>query len=93
MMYMCPLAAPAYRRQYFVLFFELVVILVALVVVSCLPRKRLAAVRHLLAHFFSMAFVLTCTALNIDITTNVWCGCSQAHPSSHFGKGAGSFPP
>jgi hypothetical protein len=60
-------------RSYFVLFFELFVILVT-AVVSCLGAPRLDAGRKVLAHFFSIATVLIMTALNIDINLFVVSG-------------------
>jgi hypothetical protein len=64
-----PPATPC--RGYWVLFFELFVLLAA-AITSCLPPARLDAGRHVLAHFFSIATVLIMTALNVDLNLYVW---------------------
>lgn len=65
------------------MFFELFVILVS-AVITCLPLKRLAVGRNILAHFFSMATLLVMTALNMDIVTYVWTYFDQAPLFSDF---------
>jgi hypothetical protein len=57
--------------QFFVLFFELFVLLVA-AAVTCFPVARFAVSRGVVGHYFTIATVLIMTSLNMDIMLYVW---------------------
>jgi len=79
--------------QWWALFFELFVLVAALVMTLLPTPKHLASARPILAHFFTMASVVVMVAANASMQTYVWCVRGARACAVRGGVGAGWLLP